>query len=153
MAYLRISVQETDFDLNQETQHLLKKTQFVGAMASFIGFVRARNDGDEVIGLRLEHYPGMTEQAIEAIAEEAILRWELGGVTIIHRVGALSLNDQIVLVLVASEHRHKAFEACEYIMDYLKSEAPLWKEETTGKGKRWLQAKQSDFDAQQRWRK
>ena len=123
----------------------------VGAVASFVGVVRDRNDGDAVATLTLEHYPGMTEKAIEAIVAEARSRWSIIDVTVVHRVGELKPLDQIVLVVVAGAHRGEAFAACEFIMDYLKTRAPFWKKEQTPEGPRWVDARASDDDAAERW--
>ena len=120
-------------------------------MASFVGIVRNHNDGESILGMSLEHYPGMTEKALEGIVAKARERWSLDDVTVIHRVGDLKLGDQIVLCLVCAAHRREAFEACEYIMDWLKTEAPFWKKETTKSGARWVDARESDEAAKARW--
>ena len=125
--------------------------QSVGAVVSFIGQVRDLNDGNEIQTLTLEHYPGMTEKALEAIENEAKARWNVLESRIIHRVGTLKPQDQIVLVAVSSAHRGDAFSACEFIMDFLKSQAPFWKKEATNQGERWVEAKLSDDAAQSRW--
>lgn len=127
--------------------------QSVGAVVSFIGQVRDLNDGDEIQTLTLEHYPGMTEKALEAIENEARARWNVLESRIIHRVGTLKPQDQIVLVAVSSAHRGDAFKACEFIMDFLKTQAPFWKKEVTNKGERWVEAKLSDEVAQSKWNK
>ena len=127
--------------------------QSVGAVVSFIGQVRDLNDGDEIQTLTLEHYPGMTEKALEAIENEAKARWSVLESRIIHRVGTLKPQDQIVLVAVSSAHRGDAFKACEFIMDFLKTQAPFWKKEVTNKGERWVEAKLSDEVAQSKWNK
>ena len=123
----------------------------VGAVAAFIGQVRDLNEGSEVSGMTLEHYPGMTEKALEGIVEQAKGRWDIFDALVIHRIGALKPLDQIVLVVVTGAHRGEAFAACEYIMDYLKTEAPFWKKEQTDAGERWVEARASDDDAKQRW--
>lgn len=123
----------------------------VGAVAAFIGQVRDLNEGSEVSGMTLEHYPGMTEKALEGIVERAKGRWDIFDALVIHRIGALKPLDQIVLVVVTGAHRGEAFAACEYIMDYLKTEAPFWKKEQTKAGERWVEARASDDDAKQRW--
>lgn len=123
----------------------------VGAVAAFVGQVRDLNEGSEVSGMTLEHYPGMTEKALEGIVERAKGRWDIFDALVIHRIGALKPLDQIVLVVVTGAHRGEAFAACEYIMDYLKTEAPFWKKEQTGTGDRWVEARASDDDAKQRW--
>jgi molybdopterin synthase catalytic subunit len=140
---MRISVQKEDFDLNKEI-NLLRKDKSVGAVASFIGQVRE-------VGMTLEHYPGMTEKAIAKIAEEARGRWNVMDCTVIHRYGELKPTDQIVLVAVASGHRGDAFAACEFIMDYLKTQAPFWKKEHRAEGARWVEAKAADDSAAERW--
>jgi molybdopterin synthase catalytic subunit len=123
----------------------------VGAVVSFIGLMRDVNQGDRVLKMSLEHYPGMTEQALGAIVDEAARRWELHGVQLVHRVGELRPEDPIVLVAVASVHRAQAFQACEFIIDYLKTRAPFWKKETTESGERWVEARGSDKEAERRW--
>jgi len=124
----------------------------VGALVNFIGLVRDINNGDAIQTLTLEHYPGMTERALEKIASEAQARWDIQDSLIIHRVGTLKPQDQIVLVAVISAHRGEAFKACEFMMDFLKTEAPFWKKEATSKGERWVDTKISDGDAQARWK-
>lgn len=146
-----VRVQAEDFDLGQEIALLHAQNGDVGAVASFLGTVRDINMEDAIHTLELEHYPGMTERALEAIEQRARERWPLLGVTIIHRVGVLAPCEQIVLVAVSSKHRHAAFDACAYIMDYLKTRAPFWKKETTPEGARWVDARESDFDAAARW--
>lgn len=123
----------------------------MGAVATFVGVVRAKNDGAEVTRMTLEHYPGMTEKALAGIVRRARERWSLGGITVIHRVGPLEVGDPIVFVGVASAHRREAFEACEFIMDWLKTEAPFWKKEATPEGERWVDARESDDAAKARW--
>ena len=125
----------------------------VGAIVSFVGLVRDLNDGDAIQTLTLEHYPEMTQKALEAIELEAKTRWDVISTLIIHRVGTLKPQDQIVLVAVSSAHRGEAFKACEFIMDYLKTSAPFWKKEATNQGERWVEAKVSDDAAKARWNK
>ncbi len=124
----------------------------VGAIVSFVGLVRDVNEGDAVSTLTLEHYPGMTEKALQAIEDEAKKRWDILDSLIVHRVGTLQPQDQIVLVMVSSAHRGDAFQACEFMMDYLKTQAPFWKKEATSQGARWVEAKESDDEAQARWK-
>ena len=146
-----VRVQTEDFDVGVETAALRKGNAKIGAIASFIGLVRDINDGDGVTSMTLEHYPGMTEKALNGIVAEAESRWELLGCTVIHRVGKLKQTDQIVLVIVASSHRGHAFAACEFIMDYLKTQAPFWKKEQTREGERWVDSRESDAAAAGRW--
>jgi molybdopterin synthase catalytic subunit len=123
----------------------------IGAVASFIGVCRDANDGDRIATMTLEHYPGMTEKALETIVAEAKQRWNVMDVLVIHRVGELKPTDQIVLVVVTGAHRGEAFAACEFVMDYLKTRAPFWKKEQTPQGGRWVEARASDDDSAQRW--
>ena len=146
-----VRVQEADFDIGAETAALRAGDARIGAVATFVGLVRDRNDGAGVSEMALEHYPGMTEKALEAIVTEARGRWELYGGTVIHRVGALKPTDQIVFVAVSSAHRGDAFAACEFIMDYLKTRAPFWKREVTPEGARWVDARETDDSAAARW--
>jgi molybdopterin synthase catalytic subunit len=146
-----VRVQAEDFDAGAEIAALRRGNPKVGAVASFVGVVRDRNDGDSVGKMTLEHYPGMTEKAIEAIVAEAKSRWEIIDVTVIHRIGELKPTDQIVLVVVTGGHRGDAFAACEFIMDYLKTRAPFWKKEETQEGARWVEARTSDEHAAERW--
>jgi molybdopterin synthase catalytic subunit len=146
-----IRVQTEDFDLTAEHALIRARHSSVGAIASFVGVVRGTNDGTGVSTMTLEHYPGMTEAALAKIVNEAEGRWNVIDATVIHRVGALAPTDQIVLVLVASRHRGDAFEACEFIMDYLKTDAPFWKKEVTPEGSRWVDARSTDHEARQRW--
>jgi molybdopterin synthase catalytic subunit len=151
---MAIRVQTDDFDLAQELTSMRSAGQGnVGAIVSFIGLVRDINDGDTVNALTLEHYPGMTEKSLQAIELEAKTRWDIVDSLIIHRVGRLQPQDQIVLVAVTSAHRGEAFHACEFIMDYLKTSAPFWKKEATNQGERWVEAKLSDDVAKARWQK
>lgn len=151
MNFLEVRVQQGDFEASEEFARLRGADPGIGALASFIGLVRDVNDGSSVADLHLEHYPGMTERSIEAIAREAGERWRLRGALVVHRVGELRPLDQIVLVAVSSAHRGDAFEACAFIMDYLKTRAPFWKKETTPDGQRWVAARASDSAAAGRW--
>jgi len=146
-----VRVQTEDFDAGAEIAALRRGDPKIGAVASFIGVVRDLNDGESVGTMTLEHYPGMTEKALEAIVAEARSRWDIIDVTVVHRVGELKPTDQIVLVVVAGGHRGEAFAACEFIMDYLKTRAPFWKKEETPGGARWVEARTSDDDAAERW--
>lgn len=148
---MRISVQTEDFDAGAELAQMRLAHPEVGALVSFVGQVRDLNDGSVVSGMHLEHYPGMTEKALAGIAEQAMQRWELADALVIHRHGDLKPLDQIVLVVVSSAHRQAAFAACEFIMDYLKTEAPFWKKESTPEGERWVDAKEVDEAAKNRW--
>jgi molybdopterin synthase catalytic subunit len=147
----RVSIQTTDFDLGAEVAALRAADPGVGAVASFIGTVRDRNDGLGVSAMELEHYPGMTEKAIEAMIDEAFKRFDIRAARVIHRVGTLKPLDQVVMVAVSSAHRGAAFQACEFLMDYLKTQAPFWKKETTPEGARWVDARVSDDAALARW--
>lgn len=146
-----ISVQQTDFDLNQQVAALREGQPGIGAVVSFVGLVRDLADGASVRQMELEHYPGMTERALAEIVAQAYQRWPLQGVRLLHRVGQLQLQEQIVLVAVASKHRGSAFAACEFIMDYLKTAAPFWKKEYTESGAHWVDARVSDDQALARW--
>jgi molybdopterin synthase catalytic subunit len=148
----RVRVQTEDFDTGRELDALTNGRTDVGALASFTGLVRDANDGSAVSGMTLEHYPGMTERALEDICAQAHARWSLIDTLVIHRVGALKPGDRIVLVGVTSAHRGEAFAACEFIMDYLKTRAPFWKREDTKEGPRWVEARDSDGTAAQRWK-
>jgi molybdopterin synthase catalytic subunit len=147
-----VRVQNEDFDTGRELDSLTRGRSDVGAVASFTGMVRDANDGAAVKGMTLEHYPGMTERALEDICTEAHARWDLIDTLVIHRVGPLKPGDRIVLVGVSSAHRGEAFAACEFIMDYLKTRAPFWKREETAAGTRWVEARQSDDTAADRWK-
>ena len=147
----RVIVQHADFDLGDVVAQLRAGDAAVGAVAAFIGTVRDRNDGSGVSAMELEHYPGMTERAIEAMIDVAMARFDLRAARVIHRVGLLLPLDQIVLVAVTSGHRGQAFQGCEFLMDYLKTQAPFWKKETTPEGARWVDARVSDDAALQRW--
>jgi len=146
-----VTIQRADFDLASEVSALRDRDALVGAVAVFVGTVRDRNDGAQVSAMELEHYPGMTERAIEAMVGEARQRFQIRGVRVIHRVGSLLPGDQIVLVAVTSAHRREAFQACEFLMDYLKTQAPFWKKEATPDGARWVDARQADDAALARW--
>lgn len=146
-----IRVQQADFDQTREIAALREGDGRVGAVVSFVGTVRDLNEGAAVSEMELEHYPGMTERALEDIVAQARARWELLGVLVIHRVGPLAPLDQIVLVACASAHRGEAFAACEFIMDYLKTDAPFWKKEQTPEGARWVDARSSDDSAKAKW--
>lgn len=148
-----ILVQEQDFDLQHEYETLRQDCPGIGAIVTFVGLMRDFNDGDNVKSLFLEHYAGMTEKVLANIVEQAKERWQLQTVRIIHRVGELHPSDQIVFVGVSSAHRGDAFAACEFIMDFLKTQAPFWKREQTDQGSRWVDARNSDTDAAQRWNK
>jgi len=175
----RVSIQTQDFDLSAEVAALRAQDRRVGAVCAFVGTVRDRNspptlgtdvsslppegalsprggpsakdDGGTVFAMELEHYPGMTEKAIEDMVDEALRRFDLYGVRVIHRVGLLQPLDQIVLVAVTSAHRGESFQACEFLMDYLKTQAPFWKKEQTPEGARWVDARVSDDAALARW--
>ena len=148
---MAVSVQTEDFDAGLEISRLRNARKDIGAVVSFIGLVRDLNEGDQVSQLTLDHYPGMTEKALEAIVSQAQNRWAIFDAIVIHRVGTLQATEQIVLVAVSSAHRSEAFKACEFIMDYLKTEAPFWKKERTQSGERWLDAKSTDDEARERW--
>jgi len=148
---MAVRVQTEDFDAGAEIARLRAGDPKVGAVAAFIGIARDVNDGSAVATLSLEHYPGMTEKALEGIVAEARGRWRITDALVIHRVGELQPTDQIVLVAVTSEHRGDAFQACEFIMDYLKTRAPFWKKETTPAGARWVEARNSDDESAARW--
>ena len=149
MGITKIRVSEEDFDPGIEIYALIKASPEAGGVASFVGVVRNHNDGSNVTHLTLEHYPAMTEKALAAIVDPA--RWAVCGVTVIHRVGPMAVGEHIVLVVVTSAHRKEAFEACEFIMDWLKTEAPFWKKERTPEGEHWVDARESDEKAKARW--
>ena len=154
MPPLHISIQTADFDVSAELAALRSDDHGVGAVCCFVGTVRDRNGdagGDAVATMELEHYPGMTEKSIEAMAAEAFLRFDILGARVIHRVGLLAPPDQIVLVAVTSAHRGESFQACEFLMDYLKTQAPFWKKEQTTAGAQWVDARVSDDAALARW--
>jgi molybdopterin synthase catalytic subunit len=146
-----VRIQHEDFDAGAEIARLRADDPSIGAVASFVGVARDRNDGAAVATLVLEHYPGMTEKAIDAIIAQAKSRWQIAEILVIHRVGELKPLDQIVLVVATSGHRNDAFSACEFVMDYLKTEAPFWKKESTPAGERWVEARESDDAARRRW--
>ena len=149
----RVRIQSGDFDLSTEVAALREGDRGVGAVAAFVGTVRDRNDGSGVSAMELEHYPGMTETSIGAMIDAARQRFDIRGVRVIHRVGPLLPQDQIMMVAVASAHRGPAFQACEFLMDYLKTQAPFWKKETTADGARWVDARVSDEAALARWQR
>jgi molybdopterin synthase catalytic subunit len=147
----RVSIQTEDFDMSAEVAILRASEKGVGAVCTFVGTVRDRNDGQSVSTMELEHYPGMTEKAIEQMIDEAFKRFDIFGARVIHRVGLLQPLDQIVLVAVTSAHRGESFRACEFLMDYLKTQAPFWKKEQTPEGARWVDARVSDDAALAKW--
>jgi len=151
MSLPRVSIQTADFNLADEIARLRANDARVGAVCSFVGTVRDRNDGATVNSLELEHYPGMTEKAIESMLDEAAGRFGIYAARVIHRVGLLQPLDQIVLVAVTSAHRGESFQACEFVMDYLKTHAPFWKKEQTPDGARWVDARVADDAAMERW--
>ena len=151
MTFARVSIQTADFDVAAELAALRANDARVGAVCSFLGTVRDRNDGAQVSTLELEHYPGMTEASIEAMLDEAHRRFDIFAGRVIHRIGVLQPLDQIVLVAVTSAHRGESFQACEFLMDYLKTQAPFWKKEQTPEGARWVDARSTDDAAVQRW--
>ncbi len=146
----KIIIQQQDFDLSTEIALVKNSHSNIGAVVSFVGFVRDL-DESPIQKMTLEHYPGMTEKALKSIVDQAKKRWSMGNTTIIHRVGDLNINDQIVLVITSSKHRHFAFESCEFIMDYLKTQAPFWKKEHTQNKSEWVKAKSSDKSQKNRW--
>jgi molybdopterin synthase catalytic subunit len=147
----RVAIQTADFDVAAEIATLRAADKGVGAVCSFIGTVRDRNDGLVVSTLELEHYPGMTERAIEAMMDDAMQRFDILAARVVHRIGLLQPLDQIVMVAVASAHRGESFKACEFLMDYLKTQAPFWKKEVTPQGMRWVDSRVSDDAALARW--
>ena len=148
---MSVQVQQAVFQPGQQLEALHAANVGVGAVVGFVGYVRDFNDGRDVAGMFLEHYPGMTEKALAKIVELARTRWPLLNVHVLHRIGALEPGEPIVFVGVASAHRQAAFQACDFIMDYLKTQAPFWKRETTPDGPRWVEGRQSDQDAAKRW--
>lgn len=146
-----VVIQQHDFDLAQEYQALRDSGSRTGAIATFTGLVRDYGDGEDVSGLFLEHYPGMTEQVIEGLIQDAGKRWDIQAARVIHRVGALKLSEQIVFVGVCSGHRSDAFAACQFIMDALKTRAPFWKKELSNQGDRWVEQKASDREQAEQW--
>jgi molybdopterin synthase catalytic subunit len=150
---LNIRIQEKDFDVSAEITALRKGDPRVGAVVCFLGTVRDMNEGSQVKELTLEYYSGMTEKALQDILDQAQSRWDVYKSLVIHRIGPLLPEDQIVLVAVTSAHRREAFAACEFIMDYLKTAAPFWKKEDTSDGARWVDARMTDDAAMVRWEK
>ena len=148
---MTVRVQTEDFDLSSEIAQLRMHTPKVGAVVSFIGTVRDLNEGEQVAEMELEHYPGMTEKALQDIIDQAKARWDIFEALVIHRVGPMKPLDQIVLVAVTSAHRGEAFDACEFIIDYLKTQAPFWKKEQKPAGARWVDARVSDDEAMAKW--
>ena len=151
MAGARVSIRHEDFDVGAEVAALREGDGGVGAVAAFIGTVRDRSDGRSVASMELEHYPGMTEAAIEAMVDQAFARFHIRAARVVHRVGALAAREQIVLVAVTASHRGEAFQACEFLIDYLKTQAPFWKKEITPDGARWVDARVADDEALRRW--
>ncbi len=147
----RVSVRHADFDLSVEVAALRSGDGAVGAVVAFVGTVRDHSSGQGVSRMELEHYPGMTEAAIETMIDAAAQRFDIRAARVVHRIGVLGPSEQIVLVAVSSAHRGQAFQACEFLMDYLKTQAPFWKKETTAAGARWVDARSSDDAALQRW--
>ena len=146
-----ISVQAEDFDIANLTEQVRANDASNGAIVTFTGIVREMSDGPGLEAMYLEHYPGMTEKALQKIAGQARERWDLGNIVVVHRIGRLSLNENIVFVGVGSAHRVAAFQAAQFIMDYLKRDAPFWKKEITSTGEYWVEAKQTDLDAAENW--
>ncbi|MDH4284811.1 MAG: molybdenum cofactor biosynthesis protein MoaE [Gallionellaceae bacterium] len=148
---MSISIQEHDFDVAAEMAALRSSSSRIGALVSFVGLVRDFSQEGQIENIYLEHYPGMTEKALGKIIDEATKRWNLIGTRVIHRIGPLMPNDQIVLVLTAAGHRREAFASCEFIIDYLKTAAPFWKREQTGHGGKWLETRDSDIQRMEHW--
>ncbi len=146
-----ISVQIEDFDVKDITSRLCEERTDIGAIVTFSGLVRDRSERQDLVALELEHYPGMTEKSLQAIADMAMEKWDIDDLAIVHRVGRLEPADNIVLVVVISAHRKEAFDACEFLMDYLKTQAPFWKKEISSEGEAWVEARLSDTDAANRW--
>ena len=146
-----ISVQQQDFDVSDVSASLRSGRKDIGAIVAFSGLVRDLSSDNDLVAMELEHYPGMTEKALQQIADQAIQRWDIQDIAIIHRVGRLQPADNIVLVVVLSAHRKDAFEACAFLMDYLKTQAPFWKKEITRSGEHWVEARDSDQQAAKRW--
>ena len=147
----RVAIQAEDFNLNEEIEKLRAQDKRIGAICTFTGTVRDRNDGLHISSMALEHYPGMTETAIEAMVDEAMVRFDIFGARVVHRIGLLQPLDQVVMVAVTSSHRGESFKACEFLMDYLKTQAPFWKKEQTPEGSRWVDARVSDDAALAKW--
>ena len=152
-AIVTVRIQEADFDIARETAALTKGRTDIGAVVTFSGICRGSEDGETIAALTLEHYPGMAEAEIMRHAETAMSRWPLMGLTVIHRVGRINPGENIVLVLTASQHRHAAFQAAEFLMDFLKANAPFWKREENAGGTSWVDARHHDDDAAARWTK
>ncbi|MBB43690.1 MAG: molybdenum cofactor biosynthesis protein MoaE [Rhodospirillaceae bacterium] len=146
-----IKIQKTDFDISVELKLLTTGNINIGGVASFVGLVRENSDGEEILTMTLEHYPGMTEKILQKLECEALDRWSLENLLIIHRYGELNPGDQIVLVITTSAHRSAAFESCQFLIDRLKNGAPFWKKEKTVRGTRWVEAKEEDREADERW--
>lgn len=146
----KIIVQTEDFDLTTEVELVKSTNSSIGAVVSFIGTVRDLT-GESLVSLNLEHYPGMTEKSLSSIADKARKKWEIDSITIIHRVGTLGIGDQIVLVITSSKHRQAAFDSCNYIMDFLKTDAPFWKKEVSDKEEKWVGKRESDEEQKKRW--
>ncbi|MCB2036777.1 MAG: molybdopterin synthase catalytic subunit MoaE [Burkholderiaceae bacterium] len=151
MTQERVSIQTADFSVSDEIAALRAGDARVGAVCAFVGTVRDHSAGQSVSTMELEHYPGMTEKSIEVMIDEALRRFDVYGARVIHRVGLLQPEDQIVLVAVTSAHRGQSFQACEFLMDYLKTQAPFWKKEQTPEGARWVDARVADDAALARW--
>ena len=151
MIFPRVSIQTQDFKLDDEVKTLRQGDKRVGAVCTFTGIVRDRNDGLSVSSMELEHYPGMTEKAIEAMIDEALKRFDIFAARVVHRVGLLQPLDQVVMVAVTSSHRGESFKACEFLMDYLKTQAPFWKKEQIPEGARWVDARVADDAALAKW--
>jgi len=148
-----IRIQEADFDIAQEIAALTKGRIDIGAVVTFTGICRGTEDGENIAALTLEHYPGMAEAEIKRHTDEAMSRWPLSGLTVVHRVGRIEPGQNIVLVLTASQHRQAAFHAAEFLMDYLKTTAPFWKREESARGSSWIEARDHDDAATARWTK
>ncbi len=146
-----IQIQTEPFDIAAIQDQMRADNPAIGALVTFVGLMRDMNEGDQVSGMTLEHYPGMTEKALQKILDDANRRWELMGIRVVHLVGELKPLDPIVLVAVASAHRGEAFRGCEFVIDYLKTRAPFWKKEQTPEGERWVDARHSDDAAEARW--
>jgi molybdopterin synthase catalytic subunit len=147
----KIIIQHEDFDLTTEVALARASNSSIGAIVSFVGTVRDL-DSKNLNTITLEHYPGMTEKSLQSIAENAKIKWKLQSVTIIHRIGKLDINDQIVLVITASKHRQEAFESCNFIMDFLKTDAPFWKKETTTTAEKWVESRTQDIEKKKQWK-
>jgi molybdopterin synthase catalytic subunit len=148
---IHVRVQSAPLNPHEEVELLRSENPSIGAIVSFIGLMRDINDGERVGSLFLEHYPGMTEKSLQKIVQEAVRRWDLDGCRVVHRVGEMHPTDPIVVVAVASRHRKEAFRGCEYVIDYLKTQAPFWKKELTDGGERWVDARVSDDEAEKKW--